>query len=315
MTVMIITGGNTSERKISLISAQGVLKSLQKLGHEVLFYDLKDGFKKIQQLASKVDLFFPIIHGKDGEDGTLYDFLRKLSKPFVGSECIGSKLAFDKILFKKYCDKNGILTSPWKSLASHAVKVPLHLRGGKLDNEIIQFGFPCVLKAAQGGSSKEVVILNSKEDLNSKNAKRLLKVRGGLFVEKLVVGQEITVGVLFNKALPVIEILPPKGKWFDYKNKYSGDTTEIVDSPNIDTKIKQKAQKIALGIHKDIKLSPYSRTDFIVEGNEPILLETNSPCGVGFTPQSLFPKAAQANGLNFDGLIKSLVQSYCTPPR
>lgn len=296
MNVLIITGGNTSEREISLISANEVKKALLSLGFLAELFDLKKGFKELKKQTRKFKLLFPVLHGKDGEDGSLYQFLHTLNKPFVGSDCLGSKLAFDKLWLKKWCKKNDVPTAKWQVIKSL--------------QDIKNFGFPCVLKASEGGSSKEISLIKTSRDLKNPQVYKILGLNGGLFVEEMVLGREITVGVLFNKFLPVIEIIPLNGGWFDYQNKYSGKSQEIIGAPSIDDKTKLKAQQIALKIHQELKLGPYSRTDFIVQNNQPALLETNSPCGVGFTPQSLFPKAAAATGINFNQLVKKLVEFY-----
>lgn len=294
MNILIISGGNTSERPVSLRSAQSVLDALKSNSYQAELFDLKDGYERLAEVAKDFDLFFPVLHGKEGEDGTLYQFLKDTGKPYVGSDPEGAKTAFDKILFKEYCDKNNLPSARWKVIEN--------------PDQIKEFGFPCVLKASEGGSSKEVVLLHSESDLNKPFTKEVLSLDGQFYVEEMLKGTEITVGVLKDQALPVIEIVPPEGKWFDYENKYSGETQEIVGAPSVSKDVQKQAQDLALKIHQDLKLGPYSRTDFIVVDNKPIILEANTPCGVGFTSQSLYPKMAKAIGLEFPELIKTLIQ-------
>ena len=139
MKILIITGGSSSERKISLISAGMVKGALHANGHSVTVFDFKGGYAKLKRVLPQFDIAFPVMHGKEGEDGTLYQFLRSMEKPFVGSDSKGARIAFDKILFKKHCEKKDIPTADWKII--------------KNASGIIRFGFPCVLKAANGGSS------------------------------------------------------------------------------------------------------------------------------------------------------------------
>lgn len=234
------------------------------------------------------------MHGKEGEDGTLYRFLRSQKKPFIGSDPKGAKTATDKILFKKYCDQSGIPTADWKTTETA--------------EDISRFGFPCVLKAANGGSSHEVALLRSNKDLSSPKVKAILKLADHFFVEELIRGTEITVGVLLEKTLPVVEIVPPKDAWFDYKNKYSGASKEIAFAPSVDKKVQRQAQKIASRIHRDLKLGSYSRTDVIVKDGIPYVLEINTPGGVGLTPESLLPKAAKAVGISFEQLVEKILR-------
>jgi len=294
MKILIITGGSSSERKISLISAAMVRKALQKNGHKVAVFDFRKGYKALAKILSRFDLVFPVMHGKEGEDGTLYRFLKTNHKNYVGSDPNGAKVAFDKILTKKYCVKKGIKTADWKII--------------KNLNDIKRFGFPCVLKGAEGGSSHEVIILHSDDDLRKQTVSKLLKTNNSFFVEKLINGTEITAGILLNKALPILEIVPPTDGWFDYKNKYSGKSKEIAFAPSVPKKVQSLCQEIALKLHKELKLGSYSRTDFIVQNNTPYLLETNTPGGVGLTPQSLLPKAAQAIGMWFEELIEEMLK-------
>lgn len=293
--VLILSGGNTSERQISLVSAKAVKNALEEDGYKVIIFDLSNGINHIKKLSQKVDVVFPLIHGKKGEDGTLYNLLRKFKKPFVGSDCEGTKIGFHKILFKRFLEKNNIPTSDWV--------------GVKSKDDLIRFGFPSVLKAAQGGSSKEVAILKTDKDLNRKIIDKILSLDDQFLVEKYLKGIEVTVGVFNGKPLPVMEIRPPNGQWFDYQNKYSGETKEIPHAPSLTNKQWEQLQQIAIAIHCNLKLEPYSRTDFIFSDEKPYVLEVNPPCGVGLTPESLFPKAALAAGISFKELVNILVNN------
>lgn len=293
MHILIITGGSSSERKISLLSAKGVKSALVANGHTVIAFDFIRGYDQLRSALKKCDMVFPVMHGKEGEDGTLYKFLRSVKMPYVGSEPKGAKVAFDKIIFKKYCDAKGILTAPWKVITNK--------------QGILRFGLPCVLKATYGGSSHEVALLHTEKDLASSRVKKILALPCRWYVEELLQGVEITVGVLNGKALPVVEIVPPSAGWFDYKSKYSGKSQEIPFAPSVDVKTQKKAQAVALRIHRDLRLGSYSRTDFIVQNGRLYILETNTPGGVGLTSESLLPKAAKAVGISFEKLIEQML--------
>ncbi len=296
MKVLLLTGGNSSERKISLLSATQVKKALLENGHRVKIYDLKNGYLPIKDLAKKYDVLFPVLHGEEGEGGKLHKYLSGLNVKVVGSKNYkGFQKAWYKIPFKKFCDKNGIRTAEWK-----IVKKP---------KDVINFGFPCVVKTSSGGSSREVFILKSRKDLLVKSRK--IFSYKNLFAEDYIQGQEATVGVLNNKALAVIEIIPPENSWFNYKNKYSGGTKEIVNSPNLTPRTKVKMQKIALKIHRFFKLGSYSRTDFMIDKNGQIyVLEINTIPGL--TSESLLPKET---GMPFEKFIEILVKLSLDPAR
>lgn len=310
MKVLIISGGDSSERKISLISAKEVKKALEENNFKVKIFDLRKGYQKLNKASANFDVIFPVIHGEEGEGGKLHKFLKTLNKPYIGGDWRSFKKGWYKISFKKFCELNNIPTSKWKILASH-------LKGVKLIREIIEFGFPSVLKANSGGSSKEVVMLKNKEDLKGFNFLNLIKSDTKLFVERFLPGIEVTVGIVGNKALPVIEIVPPKNGWFDYKNKYSGKTQKTADAPSLTESQRKKVQEVALKIHSLLKLGDYSRIDFIVtstssshmssgNGFEPYALEANTIPGM--TAESLLPKAAKAAGISFPNLVKKLVE-------
>lgn len=292
MRVLIITGGTSSERKISLISAKSVKKALEENSYQVKLFDLKKGYKELSQLLPNFDVIFPVIHGEEGEGGGLQEFLLTQGKPFVGGDPKGFEEGWYKVSFKRFCDKNKITTSVWREV--------------KTIGDVKKFGLPSVLKSSTGGSSNEVVILKTNKDLKKQSVQNLISSDLPLLIEKFIKGTEITVGILGDRALPVIEIIPPEGKWYDYRNKYSGATSMIPYAPSLSSKTQQEIQEIALKIHQKLKLGHFSRIDFIVANNQPYALEVNTIPGL--TSHSLLPTAAQAAGISFPEMTKRLVE-------
>ncbi len=292
MKILIVTGGSSSERKISLISAKAVKEALEENRHKVKLFDYKKGFINLKKIIPKFDVIFPVLHGEEGEGGELQKFLSKTEKPFVGGDWKGFRKGWYKIPFKRFCDKNNIPTPIWKLV--------------KQRRDIVKFGFPCVLKASNGGSSLEVVMIPKKNDLKKTKVNKLLKSKMPLFVEKLIKGVDITISVLGDQALPVIEIVPPENEWFSYENKYSSETKEIPFAPSIAQDLQKKAQAAAIMIHKELNLGHFSRIDFIVSDTTIYAIDVNTIPGM--TPKSLFPKAAQAVGLNFPKLVQRLAE-------
>lgn len=294
MKILILTGGNSSERTVSLTSARTVKKALQQNGHQVKLYDLRKGYQGIIDEAKKIDVLFPVLHGEEGEAGPLHKFLSKINKPIVGTRNYkGLDKAWHKIPFKKYCDENNITTPAWKIV--------------KNKQDILKFGFPCVLKASNGGSSREVAILKSKADLEKSAARKILKSGTPLFVEKYIKGTEITVGNLNEKVLPFLEIVPPNNGWFNYKNKYDGSSQEIPFAPSVSKTTQQQVVKIFLKIQEHFNLGSYFRADFIVSNGIPYVLDINTIPGL--TPGSLFPKQALSAGLTFGEMLEALINS------
>lgn len=294
MKVLILTGGDSSERKISFMSAQNVKQALMQSGHKVKLYDLKNGYVPIKKLSERFDVLFPVLHGEEGEGGKLHKFLSKMNKPVVGTKNYKDmQKAWYKIPFKKFCDKNKIITAKWKVI--------------KNAEGVINFGFPSVLKTSSGGSSREVVILKSKEDLKKTEFKKIMNLNLPIFVEQYEKGTEVTCGIINNKALPLLEIVPPSGSWFSYKNKYWNTTQEIPFAPSLDEKMQKNIQKLALKIFKSFDLGSYCRIDFIVSNNIPYVLELNTIPGM--TAGSLLPKQAQAAKISFSELMEMLITS------
>ncbi len=293
MKVLLITGGDSSERAVSLRSARNVKSALEENGHEVLLYDLRDGYEPIIKLANKYDVLFPVLHGEEGEGGKLHEFLSKINKPIVGTRNYkGLREAWYKIPFKQYCDRNGIPTSPWKIV--------------KNKQECLRFGLPSVLKNTNGGSAQDVIILKSQKDIGSKRAINLLNSGDPLFVEKYLDGVEVTVGILNDSALSIIEIVPPKNSWFSYGNRYNNKSQEIPFAPSVNEKLQEELKEITLKVHRDIDLGSFSRMDFIVFKNKPYILEVNTIPGL--TATSLFPKQAKAAGMSFIEFLEILIK-------
>ena len=215
----------------------------------------------------------------------------------MGGDWRGYKKGWHKIPFKKFCDENKILTAPWKIV--------------KTKEDIKKYGFPSVLKGSSGGSSHEVAILKSEKDIDSSFVKNMLSAGYKLLIEKYLPGVEITVAVLGKRALPVIEIVPPEAGWFDYKNKYWGETKEIPFAPSVSGKFQEDAQQIAENIHNTLKLGQFSRTDFIVSEGKIYVLEVNTIPGL--TASSLLPKAALAAGLSFPKLLDKIIKMIKNP--
>ena len=294
MKILLLTGGNSSERKISFMSAKNVKQALIENKHTVKIYDLKNGYQPIIKLSRNFDILFPVLHGEEGEGGKLHKFLSKIKKPIVGGRNYkGFQKAWYKIPFKKYCDKNKIKTAKWKIIKS--------------EKDVLKFGFPCVLKTSNGGSSREVTVVKSEKDLKTKEAKHILNLKTPKFVEKYLQGTEVTVGILNEKVLPFLEIVPTIDSWFSYKTKYDNTTWEIPFAPSVDKKIQNKIQKTALKIHKTFNLGSYSRTDFIVSNGNYYALEINTIPGL--TKDSLLPKQAKAAGMSFNKFVEELIKS------
>lgn len=294
MKILLITGGDSSEREISLRSAQNVEQALKENSHSVTVYDLLEGYEPLKKLSQRFDVLFPVLHGEEGEGGKLHEFLSKLNKLVVGTKNYkGLHDAWFKIPFKDYCDIENVPTAAWKVVSNK--------------QDILKFGFPSVLKASNGGSSREVAILKSKEDLEKDEYNKIMNLNTPLLVEKYLPGVEITTAVLNGKFLPIVEIVPTKHTWFSYEAKYDDTTKEIPFAPSVPKNEQKEAERITLKFAKDFNLGSYFRADFIINDGVPYALDINTIPAV--TGASLLPKAAKAAGLSFNEFIEELVKS------
>jgi len=293
--VIVLGGGTSSERAVSLRSASAVAAALQTAGHTVTFIDPSENFLRQKSAVKKADVVFPALHGTGGEDGTLQSILDKWSVAYVGAGADSSSLCFDKASYKALLAAHSISTAPGALVSIDLLwNMPLSEH-------------PFVLKPVDGGSSIDTHIIRDPVHADRQAIAESLSRHQTMLMEKLISGTEITVAVIGKHALPVVEIIPPTDGEFDYENKYNGKTQELCPPLHVTEAVQRKAQRLAEKIHKICGCRDLSRTDFIVtpEG-KPVPLETNTLPGM--TNESLVPKAALAEGTSMPQLCDRLVQ-------
>jgi len=297
MKVLVLLGGESTEREVSLRSGKSVMDALSGLDYEVICYDPVDGAEGLSSAVARADVVLPILHGDNGEDGAMQSILEDAGKPFLGSSSDVSRVTIDKQLTHEKLEAAGV------KMPKFAV-----VNAGELDsNELSRK--PFVLKTIDGGSSVDIIIARTVDDAVLAKASEVLGRRGKMIIEELVDGLEITVPVLGSQALPVIAIIPPENGEFDYSNKYNGSTKEICPVPSslTTTLVQQEAQKLALKVHQTLGARHLSRTDMIVRPDgEIVVLELNTMPGM--TAQSLFPKAALIAGYSMEKLADTFVK-------
>lgn len=295
MTVLVLSGGDSPEREVSLRSGSAITDALRKASINVTEYDPINGNKQMLELAKNADIVFPILHGKNGEDGVIQELLESVNVKFLGSNSKVSRVCFDKEETHKILESKGVVMPKYKIVC-------------KTDIDDSIFSKPFVLKPNNGGSSLDTLVARELNSMTTNKAKELLTKYDFMIAEELIEGTEITVAVLGDQVLPAILILPPKDSEFDYDNKYNGKSKEICPIPDeiLDEKTRLKAEKIALKIHNILGARHLSRTDMIVDGSGKIyVLELNTIPGM--TNQSLFPVAAGAVGLTMEKLVLRLI--------
>ncbi len=297
--ILILAGGYSNEREISLITAKSVIKELKKnRKYKLLLTEPNGNFVKIIR-KFKPDLVLNLLHGRYGEDGYIQSILESEKVKYTHSGVLSSSLAIDKEISKKIFLKNNILTpSYFKFSFKNNFSFVNLIR--KIDKKL---KFPVVLKPINEGSSVGVYITNKKNF--NRDLMKLEKFKE-ILIEKYIPGREIQAAVLDNKKLGIIE-LKPKRKFYDYKAKYSASAmTEHIIPVRISSKNFKKVNMIALKAHKLLKCRGVSRSDFRFHNNKFYLLELNTQPGM--TALSLVPEIARYNKISFIQLIEEIMK-------
>ena len=292
MRIVLIGGGWSPEREISLKGCEIIKSHLEDMGYHVVLFDLRDGFNKLIKLAKESDFAFINLHGEPGEDGLVQAVLETVGCPYQGSDPKGSFLALNKAVAKALFKENGIPTPNWKFFSS----VP--------KNWNLDLKFPVFVKPNRGGSSIDIKEVSNNKDL-LEGITDIINKGQEVIVEEKIEGIEVTCGILEERPLPLI-LIKPKSKYFDYFSKYSKDGAEEICPAPISEELTEKVQNIALKCHQLLGLKDYSRVDFIIKEDIPYVLEVNTLPGM--TERSLFPLAAKEAGYSYKDLLKKLIE-------
>lgn len=293
LRIAVLNGGPGSEREISLRSGECVTQALRERGHSVERIDVRDaGFPLPPDLAIAVNM----VHGVFGEDGELQAILEKRGVPYTGEGVEGSRRAFDKILSKAAFEAAGVETPRYEVLQAG----PLLQRPS--------LPLPMVIKAPCEGSSVGVHLVREEAAIEPALVD-VARYGDVILVEELVSGRELTVGIVGDLALPVIEIVPKDG-FYDFKNKYpwlnpDGAARHFCPAPLTEEEAEQ-VRTTALRAHAALGLEVYSRVDLLLPpGGPPTVLEINTIPGM--TESSLLPEAAAAIGIGFGELCEQII--------
>ncbi len=295
--VLVLLGGDSPEREVSLHSGMAVYNALLKAGFDAQKFDTIEGFNGLDYFINKIDIVLPVLHGLNGEDGAIQRELEKRGIPYLGANSTVSSLAFDKIKTHKLLEENTILMPRYARVSKHEI------------HSHILFKNPYVLKPIRGGSSLDTLIAREVGEVSFKKSEELLNRYPDMIIEELISGVEITVPILGDRVLPVVAIVPPENEEFDYNNKYNDKTQELCPAPYelVSEAIQHQAKELALEVHKILSVRHISRTDFIVSQDGRIYtLELNTIPGL--RPESLFPKSAKQVGISMEDLVSEFVR-------
>lgn len=296
--IVILEGGFSVEREVSLNSSNEILKALSSAEYQCIQVDPAN-FSSVEDFIQAVRVHKPLIvfnalHGGDGENGNMQALLDLAKLPYTGSGSYASTVAMDKYLSKLIAKDLGIPFPLGTVLDKNSYKQNLEL----------EFSPPYIIKPNNGGSS--LGITKIEDPINLKAAiDYAFQFDDKVLIEQFIPGKEITVTILGNKTYPVIEVRPKTG-WYDYNNKYTKGSTEYICPAEISEENSSKVQQMAYNFFKRISGKVYGRVDFRFDGKEFYLLEANTLPGM--TSLSLTPMAVKAQGIDFKTLLIKIIE-------
>lgn len=285
-------GGPDAEREVSLCSGREVAAALRQSGRVNVREEIidKPTVMEMTALTTGADVVFPVLHGHWGEGGPLQELLEQVALPYVGSRPQAAKLAMDKLITKSLLSELGVPTPPSRQL---------------MPEDECDLEPPLVLKPVDDGSSVDLRICRTIDEVTQAR-RELHPKRGRLMAERYIKGREITVGILFDQPLPLIEIVPGV-EFYDYEAKYTREDTRYIIDPPLTHDVKDRCVKIATTAFQRLGCRDIARVDIMLDGeSQPWFLEINTM--PGFTTHSLVPMAARATGLEMPELCARLVE-------
>jgi D-alanine-D-alanine ligase len=291
----VMMGGLSREREISLKTGKAILRALLEKGYHAQAVDVGQDIAEVL-IREKIECAFLALHGRFGEDGTIQGMLELMRIPYTGSGVLASALALHKIMAKKLflCEK---IPTP-----SYEV---VHWEGTEKNRKgMISLSLPVVVKPAREGSTLGVSIVRGEEELVSA-LEEAVQYDKEILIEEFMKGKEITVGILEDIPLPIIEIVPKSG-FYDYRSKYTKGETEYIIPARISRENYLAAQEISLKAFNVLGCSGCARVDLMTdeEGN-PFVIDVNTMPGM--TETSLLPKAANYAGIPFQDLVERIL--------
>jgi D-alanine-D-alanine ligase len=290
--IAVLAGGVSCEREVSLISGKAVFDAFVSLGRDTVFIDAADDFI-VQIRSSGATAVFIALHGTFGEDGTVQRLLEKEGIPYTGSGPQASEVAFDKSRAQALFAKAGLRVPEYRVLEKNAPRPATPF-----------FAVPFVVKPASSGSSVGVTIVRRTEEAQAAY-EEAFRWSERILVEEFVKGRELTVGILGDESLPVVEVIPAS-PFYDYEAKYKSSGTRYEFPARLTIVETERVQRVAMDAYRALGCEVMARVDVILaEDGTPYLLEANTIPGL--TGKSLLPKAAKAAGIDFSALCVKIL--------
>ncbi|MCJ7554792.1 MAG: D-alanine--D-alanine ligase [Ignavibacteriaceae bacterium] len=322
--IALLLGGTSPEREVSKSTGKSVYKALQNLGYPTVIIDpaygddqrdnidlffANDNYGPISNpnyikamnldIWKQIDLAFLALHGKWGEDGTIQSLLELKEIKYTGSKVLSSALAMDKIKSKILFDHHKVTTPKWFAVKNGDSKTDY-----VIDRIKTELNFPAVIKPNDQGSSVGLTICKSENEVEAA-INLTYEYSDRVLIEEYIPGRELTVAVLDDKPLPVLEIKPKHGL-YDYECKYTSGMSEYIVPAEIPGEVSHQLQVLAFNAFKALRCETYARVDFrLSPDHKPYTLEVNTLPGM--TSLSLVPKMAKAVGISFDELVEKII--------
>ncbi len=312
--VAVLMGGPSEEHGISLKSGWGIVEALTRRSWSVepVVIPKPSSIPAACQFVahalqrSGAGVAFIALHGTFGEDGTIQQLCEDLHVPYTGSDAAASRLGMDKVVSRRRFEEAGLSVPCWRVI-DFPERRPSADRAYALDR-IQGFSYPLVVKPTDQGSSLGVSIVRSEEELPAAIA-AAGRYGSRILIEEFIPGRELTVGILGDEPLPIVEIRPSQ-PFFDFTAKYTAGATEYLVPAPLPSATAQRVQAAGLAAHRALGCRHLSRADLILrQDQEPVLLEVNTI--PGFTPTSLLPKAAACANISYDELCEQSVMMAC----
>ena len=293
--VVVLMGGHSAEREISLESGRVIAQALRAAGintHELNW----DGDLVTALLAADADRVFIALHGRGGEDGSVQGLLESMSLPYTGSGVLGSALSMDKVRAKQLWARVDVPTPPYVE----------YNRGDCRENLAAAIQYPVIVKPVQAGSSLGISRVDTSASLDAA-IDDALAYDDDVLIEKWISGAEYTLAILDDRPLPIIKLETPH-EFYDYDAKYISTSTRYICPSGLNADVTEQCARLGVKAFKALGASGWGRVDFMLDENQqPWFIELNTVPGM--TDHSLVPMAAAADGLTFEQLVLQILRT------
>ena len=291
--IAVLMGGPSSEREVSLSSGKAMFAACAALGYDAISLEFENDILSHLDTLKSVDIVLIALHGGIGENGRIQGMFESLGIRYTGSDALSSTICMDKHISKLLAEDVGIATPRWKRIR----------KGQSIYKN--EFDYPFVVKPNSEGSTIGLTIVHNENDYDSA-VEEAFKYDDEILIEEFISGKEITVSIVGEDVLPIIEIRPEHGL-YDYECKYTKGLTEYICPAELNKDLTKRIKQTAFEVYKLLKCRHYGRVDLRLDNNnQHWFLELNTLPGM--TDTSLVPKAAKAAGISFEQLIGNIIK-------